>query len=590
MTIGPIWERIKSWLADVRDSPHATLGFVSVLVVAAAIVLAIAHFTRGEKHVLKNSYPVTSTRCSQGLAELRELQAKLVPYGVTGVYTNEQLAVAGHYLDAYSQLKNRCPASLPVDHFYDDVKIKYETTKASVIALTLDAEERAGIDALKRNNYEVARASFSRALSLIRQINTNYPSSSQSDISRETVIKRRLYEATYKPTLANYEKLLARADTAFSNGDYETARNAYAELMREIDQVAATVPPDYMSFNEPKFTAEHRLVESAARIAARDLEEAQKKAHAAVASRDWDNAEALYARAIDLQKKVAQNFPLSSYADASLARQLENDRDVDLSGKYLARLDDLSNDISRAIQTKDRPALHAALKSVSDNISEVTLKYPLANVAHKEVVERLQFLASHEAVILSINEEVIPRFIQIPGNSEWRMLDREIWQKLYYALMGANPSARKAEMLPVEGVTMVEARTFATRLSWVLAREVKVPMLDSYLALIQSPDRNFIGKDVWNSVTATNREPQPVATSKADSHGYYDLYGNVAEWAELTFTSGSTVVAFGGSARDNPVRLMETPQENHKEDERVRNVGFRVMIKNDTQTSDARRQ
>jgi formylglycine-generating enzyme required for sulfatase activity len=170
------------------------------------------------------------------------------------------------------------------------------------------------------------------------------------------------------------------------------------------------------------------------------------------------------------------------------------------------------------------------------------------------------------------------------------MLDREVWQKLYYALMGANPSARKAETLPVEGLTMIEARAFAQRLSWVLAREVKVPMLDSYLALIQSPDRNYVSKDVWNSVTAPNREPQPVATSKADSHGYYDLFGNVAEWAELTFTSGSTVVAFGGSARDNPTQLAGIPQENHKEDERVRNVGFRVMIKNETQMPDALRQ
>jgi len=205
--------------------------------------------------------------------------------------------------------------------------------------------------------------------------------------------------------------------------------------------------------------------------------------------------------------------------------------------------------------------------------------YPDCAKLKSSDIGRIDFLFGIRDEICRLRHVVLDCLLPVPGNPNWLMMDREVSQLLFERICGSNPSALKGSSLPVEGVTMEEARTFAQRMSWITGFETRLPDIDEYMALVRPVDGTYVRKGIWNGVTAPNRQIQIVATSTPDKHGFYDLLGNVSEWVETDGSNRRAAFVVGGNVRDNPIRISELPREDHVITERVRNNGFRLMIR-----------
>jgi hypothetical protein len=211
-------------------------------------------------------------------------------------------------------------------------------------------------------------------------------------------------------------------------------------------------------------------------------------------------------------------------------------------------------------------------------MSELDSQYPRSRYLDDETRLRIRFLNSLRGDIGAVHDAVLQRLQPIPGQPGWSMLDREVSQLLFTRLMGNNPSAQREDLLPVEGMTLVEAREFARRLSWLLARDVRLPDRAQFLAAVLPVDPTYLRRDAWHGASVPEREPRPVATSAPNAHGFHDLLGNVSEWLLPDNPGSPTGLVAGGSVRDNPLALAEVPITERPAGERIRYNGFRVVI------------
>jgi hypothetical protein len=574
-------EGIQSFFSRIHESRYSLLVYALSLLVAAGTILALAAMFQPEGKRLPDSQLYTRPECLRMESELHELRRdfdSLTGNG-EGAYNAAQATMAGRLLAVYDKWLGECANGVRQDAYYEKVRIRHETYLAGAFAETVMTKEAEGRDALLRKDYDGARRALSVAADTQCRINETYPSAAQADVGRRVTLEKLQNQAVYEPLMTTFITLQAEAESAYDHFDFVNARTLYARLLREIESVQTEVPNAYFSFDEPRLTATHRLEESAARIRACDMDATLDGAARAVLAHDWTKAAALYARAQAIQKEIATNFPGSSVASPEVAVNLDRKRQNDLAGEYGEILDRLMPDIALALKKTDEGRLQRYMITAIEALGALEEKYPNASILRDETVERLKFLNGLRYGLIGIRQTITASLKPVPGNPEWSLLECEVWQLLYTRLMGTNPSLRRDDFLPVEGCTMEEAREFARRLSWIMAEDVRLPDVDTYRRLVTVSEIDFIRKYAWSSLTSPRKETMPVATSRRDDYGYFDLIGNVAEWVEAPHPSRATSYVVGGSVRDSPSRLAEIPAEEHNVDDRVRNAGFRVMIR-----------
>jgi formylglycine-generating enzyme required for sulfatase activity len=125
----------------------------------------------------------------------------------------------------------------------------------------------------------------------------------------------------------------------------------------------------------------------------------------------------------------------------------------------------------------------------------------------------------------------------------------EITQKQWQAVMGSNPSQHKGDDLPVETVTFQDVQAFLTKLNsrndgflYRLPTEAEW----EYAARAGKADQ-FGGAPVANSLSRYAKpddqawynieQTQPVAITKPNGWGLYDIRGNVNEWVQDWYDS-----------------------------------------------------
>ena len=141
--------------------------------------------------------------------------------------------------------------------------------------------------------------------------------------------------------------------------------------------------------------------------------------------------------------------------------------------------------------------------------------------------------------------------------SAYSMMETEVTQKLWFSVMGHNPSrfARCGEDCPVDSVSWMDAIRFANKLSehaglepcyqiseqtvhWSAGLSCEGYRLPTeaeweYAARAGQDDlfagSNNIGEVAWYNGNS-ERQTHPVGKKKPNHWGLYDLSGNVAEW------------------------------------------------------------
>ena len=131
----------------------------------------------------------------------------------------------------------------------------------------------------------------------------------------------------------------------------------------------------------------------------------------------------------------------------------------------------------------------------------------------------------------------------------------EVTQKLWFAVMGENPSAcRGVWNRPVENVNWNDCKSFITRLNQITGKTFRLPTeaeweyaarggsLSQGFKYSGSMNANEVGWFYNNCHNVT----QPVATKLPNELGIYDMSGNVSEWCSDWYGS------YSSQAQTNP--------------------------------------
>lgn len=235
------------------------------------------------------------------------------------------------------------------------------------------------------------------------------------------------------------------------------------------------------------------------------------------------------------------------------------------------RLADSLKAAEQARKQHDAKAVAEAVRSVLDGARQLTQRRREA-VAPKPVYGLFQ-----------LSETVTLELLQVPGESCW--LGRyPVTQEQYEAIIGSNPSNFKGRRRPVECVNWEEAQAFCQKLqekfggSFGLPREAiweKACRAGTSTSYNNGTDNN-LGEEVgWYDQNSGN-ETHEVGGKRPNAWGFYDMHGNVLEWCEEWYSSGSSRVVRGGSWGHSYNYCTSSYRDGGSPSYRSSLVGFRV--------------
>ena len=208
------------------------------------------------------------------------------------------------------------------------------------------------------------------------------------------------------------------------------------------------------------------------------------------------------------------------------------------------------------------------------------------------------------------------------------MMETEVTQKQWKAVMGNNPSKFKGDDLPVEQVSWNDCQDFCrkcaqrglplqlpTEAQWEYACRAgsttalpngnirilgknNAPALDPIAWYGGNSSQGFVGQSDYNSSAWSETQyrggpcgTHPVGKKNPNNWGLYDMHGNVWEWCQDWFgdypigsvtdpvgpSSGSRRVIRGGNWVDMPRRCRSAYRLDVEPDDRNGGLGFRVV-------------
>lgn len=177
--------------------------------------------------------------------------------------------------------------------------------------------------------------------------------------------------------------------------------------------------------------------------------------------------------------------------------------------------------------------------------------------------------------------------VKVEGSSGTYYIGKtEVTQRLWYAVMGSNPSKFRGENLPVEMVSWFDCQEFVERLSRLTGRMFRLPTEAEWENAARGGNRsrgytysgsNDIYRVAWyteNSGGTTH----PVAQKMDNELGIYDMSGNVWEWCSDYYNDTSNRVNRGGSWNNTASNCRVANRNYNSPGNRYNNLGLRLAL------------
>lgn len=563
-----------------RDSIHRSSlpGFAKVALGAAVIAAAVGlvwWLGNGGPHASGPAYPEAGSAANSAPAEaLREesleLEARFDELAAAdGLASEEQLELLRHALEAQrDHLRLAGGENWEARERLRELEIKLATAQARSWLVRAEQLQADAATMQARGERAGALAALEEALRLQQAIHSSVADASVRRPARMAAISLQIELLQAEPLAGQIEQLEATARLAQAAGDVSGAEAALREAVLLQERINR-------EFSRTRFAGRARLDELVAARASlgaielmRERDLAAEQALALDQEGRHAEAAGLFARAQELQARINAGFPRSEAASADRVAELEVARQTAASRtRAMEGATALAGFEAALAAGRDSEARELLLRTVAQD-SALQAEFPrsrLIDPARSEKLALLQLLAPHfETVQRALEGRLLP----VPGAGA-RMFATEVPQALYAAVMGANPSRMAGQTLPVESLTSAEAEEFCRRLGLVLARPVRLPRRAEFEAALA-----VSGGDAWTAASSAG-EPRAVEAGAANSAGFRDLRGNVAEW--VASGEGEFFVA-GGSYAEPPVAAPAEAFRPSLRTERYRTVGFRFMV------------
>jgi len=446
----------------------------------------------------------------------------------------------------------------------DGVRAREKVTL--VDRLQIDGEELLGA-----GKVDAAGEMLREALRLQQEINRSAAHSRYKNYVRETALTQAVAAVDAAPLRKEKDSFLAAARQAVTEQRwadaltaYTAARDAQARINREYGRTR------YADLAEADRLGAEIESLNAAGIAT-EIEVKAKAGDAAMVRGQAVEAAAFFTEAGTLQLQVNQNYPRSRFVSSQLIENLEVKRQTALSFDLAETIAGLDREITEHLGKRRVVAADQQITVIGPKLEKIVAEYPKSNRLDGALRTKYAYLALRRENLRALQDAVYDNLLPLPGVAERQMLATEVPQSLFLLGMNTNPSRNPGRALPVDSVSWTDAQEFCTRLSWLLGRTVRLPTIEEFrLALGE------VGREGWSSQNSEGRSHDAVR-KQAESDGFVDLLGNLAEWAAAEAATDQAQI-FGGSYLDAPAVLAKAPAELRLKRDRARNVGLRLVV------------
>jgi hypothetical protein len=486
------------------------------------------------------------------------------------------IGAGAYWLAVHMEKRGR--TALPAFTAPTAAQIAIDARQADEMVQRIVALERAA-EAVVVVDPAAALEKMREALRLQHELNVGQIDSRHKSVVREARLSQRVEALAIEPLRLAAAKALAEARAAVAARRWDNARLAYNRARMLQEQLnrehTGSSYADAQALN--LIDEEISTLDAADRAAA--TIEGERLGDVAAAEGRWLAASEAYARAQTQQREINEKFPRSHLASAPRLDALEVKRQTALSAQDAALVGQLEREASGRLRRRQVPAAQEKIAAATAVLEHLATAFPLSRRLDPVVRLKLEYLQSHRADLVALQNQVYAQLRPVPGRLETLLLQTEVPQSLYAQVMNTNPSRHAGPTLPVDSVSWLDAQDFCQRLGWVLGTAVRLPTEEEWRATLAAGEQA-----AWSAETSGGGSRE-VGLSPANANGFHDLLGNVAEWLQPQ-TSGpaQTAQVAGGSFLDAAEALRARPITLFGRGEHLRHVGFRVVVERPAET------
>jgi len=464
------------------------------------------------------------------------------------------------------------------------LQARLQNIQAAPLAAQVEEIEREAKTEADAERYEKAQEIYKRAYDIQSRINADYPMSKFKDVARAISFDRQSRMLMARPLYLQSIEAENAARAALEKKDWKTAQEQFEKAIEFLSQMNSNYPDSTYT----DFARLQRLDIDLASLRSSSLEEkieeCLKRAKAEEDKGEFLHASEAYGDALEIQKNLNKYFPKSRHASEERVSELARKRTEAYSWKFGREIIDERKILDAALVRGDFNSAVAISNNLLRKTEQFRNDFPKSQMVDAEVLLSLRYINFMMRDIPRIQKLVLNDLAPVEGSAGLKMLKTEVTQQLYQMVMQENPSRYSdSPMNPVDSVTMDDVRRFCNRLSWILGRKVDLPSEAVFRKSAGSLRYVDLDEISWNNFNSDGRT-HPVALKKPNDKGFYDMFGNVAEFMALDPDEadvGAKVI--GGSAQSNTDSLTRFQKSYTDPKQRNRMVGFRIVVSDNPQ-------
>ncbi len=456
----------------------------------------------------------------------------------------------------------------------DNLRRRYHTLRAEKLRAESDQAEAAALELAKTDPAQ-AIAGIKRAQALEREIADRWVYAGLAEPGRLARLDTRLRRLESEPVWRRTRELEAEGKRLVAEGRHEAAAAKFDEAL----EVERAFLAQYRDVRATEFGREDQL--TTLRDTARSHPEALavdvlvRQATELEQAGRWEQAVPLWTQAVARFQDLLTRHPRATLADRARDRELTRRGHLAQARPQVVAVEQQVATMRSKLAGRQVADALASATAAATELRRLNDAYPGLFPPTDALRQEVDFIVERQSTLTALLPTIDRQLTALPGAPTARLLNREVSQGLYAALVGANPSAQQREGHPVDSVAYADAERFCRLLGWALGAKVRLPTLAELARAAGDVSRAPTAQQAWTFGNGDGINTRAVATSLPNAAGFHDLLGNVEEWTLADPRSDEATVA-GGSVG----WLAEPgfPAKSAPKREKSRILGFRILV------------